>query len=251
MKKTLIVMLSIIAVLFGFASCDNSPARQYITDENIKDVAANGSGTYYLSDNITLTEQLNITAPITIDGDGHTITRDTTTLKSATETTNAVILISSNDVTLRNLSIDGAQNNSSAEWVDGVWGIKVFNATGVELENITVSNINAGIQVNSSTVTVDGTITVSDCHWGGIGVDQSKDQQLRVGTLTLESSANIVSTNENKPAIWLESEDKADITGADSMVHFNCTEEKKTEQVWYITEAQVGKAVDQRPSEEV
>lgn len=251
MKKTLIVMLSIIAVLFGFASCDNSPARQYITDENIEDVAANGSGTYYLSDNITLTEQLNITAPITIDGDGYTITRDTTALTSATETTNAVILISSNDVILRNLSIDGAQNNSSAEWIDGVWGIKVFNATGVELENITVSNINAGIQVNSADVTVGGKIEVTECHWGGIGVDQSADNELRKGSLTLASSANIVSTNENKPAIWLESADKASIEGAGSMVNFKCTDEGKTSQVWYITEAQVGKAVDQRPSEEV
>ena len=229
---------------------DTPEERQEIATESaLRTAASTGSGTYYVIKNIELTgSELEIIAPITLigDGTGITISRDTSELANDTATSNSVILIKSNDVVLRNLTVDGKQDDSSADWVDGVWGIKVYNATGVTLEDITVSNINAGIQVNSSTVTVDGTITVSDCHWGGIGVDQSKDQQLHVGALTLASGVDIVSTNETKPAIWLESEDKADITGADSMVHFDCTDPEKAGQVWYITSEQEGKAVDQR-----
>ena len=204
--------------------------------------------TIQLSKDVELDSELAITIPVTIDGAENAISRETASLTSSTQTSNAVVLIDRANVTLKNLTVDG-KNTTKQDWISGVWGIKVYNSESVELEDITVSNITAGIQVNSSKVTVDGTIDVTDCYWGGIGVDQGAG--LAAGELTIASGANIVSTNETKPAIYLESSVKGTISGADSMIHFNCTDEGKTEQIWYITEDQVGKDVDQRPAESV
>lgn len=210
-----------------------------IKDEaSLIEAATNGSGLYVLSDNIKLTKQLNISAAITIDGNGKTITRETPT-QDETVGEKAIILISSNDVTLRNLTVSGT--GVQEKWNDGEFGIKVFDATGVVLDGVTVTKTNAGIQVNSSDVTVKGDITVSGNTFGGIGVDMASTSDKK-GKLTLDSSANIISTDENVPAIWLESTDKAEIVGAEKLESF--TNERS--QIYYLTENQVGKEVDQR-----
>ncbi len=220
-----------------------TPSRQYITNANIAEVAASGSGTYYLSENITLTEQLDITASITIDGDGHTISRDTSVLTDETKTINAVILVASNNVILRNLTVDGKQDDSSADWVDGVWGIKVFNATGVELENITVSNINAGIQVNSSTVTVSGAIKFNNAIWGGIGVDKGSSLS-NGGALTIARGTTFTTNIERKPIVYIEANSDGSVTDASSIltqVGTNCG--SNGGQTWYTNSDIAGRMI--------
>ena len=158
-----------------------TPPRQYITNANIAEVTASGSGTYYLSEDITLTEQLNITAPITIDGDGHTISKNTAGVSDAAVETDSIIQISVDGVTLRNLTVEGSSALTD-EWDSGEYGIKIYDADGVTLQNVTVTAVNAGIQVNGSKVTLTGTTTVTGNVFGGIEVCKGTAEGLSIST---------------------------------------------------------------------
>lgn len=143
-------------------------------------------------------------------------------------------------MTISNLNVSGVSAKYGDKWNEGEFGIKVYNATGVTLEDITVTKANAGIQVNSSEVTVKGKINVSGNAFGGIGVDKANTGDLRKGTLTV--NASISCTDDSVPAIWLESDDKAEeITGegvADLIKATPNDKEKKT-QIWYLASDQV------------
>ena len=215
------------------------PEGTAITSEaGFKNLTAGGK--YYLANSFTATNQIVIDKAITLDGNGKTISRKTPTT-DASEGDKAIILINANGVEIEDLTVSGT--DVQAAWNGGEWGIKVFNATDVVLSNVTVTKANAGIQVNSSEVTLTGTITVSGNTYGGIGVTKSEDSTLRKSTLTA-SSANIVCADEDVPALWLDAAGYGDITAPSSMTEVKPVNKEKTGQTWYITSAQVGKEVD-------
>ena len=157
MKKTLIVMLSIIAVLFGFASCDNSastPEGTAISNLGELKAAVAADGEYYLNADITLDGQLVISAPITLDGNNHKITATTPTTGD-TAADKALILVTSDSVTLKNLTVSGTKTQET--WNEGEYGIKVYDAENVTLEDIKIDKCQkAPISISSSTVAIDG-----------------------------------------------------------------------------------------------
>ncbi len=207
------------------------------TEEELRAAAASGSGEYYLTKDFPLTTQLDIKAPITLDGRGFTISRKIPTTPVGEEEgwgTKAVILITADGTSLRNLKVSGTGTPSTA-WNPGEFGIKVWDAGNVSLEDITVTNLNAGIQVNSSTVMVSGTMTVSDNEYGGIGVDQGSNLSTP-GKLILANGVEIVCTDTDVPAIWLESDAKADIEG-DLTDLLSYIPADRDGQIYYITES--------------
>ena len=161
--------------------------------------AAVGDTVKLLAD-VTITEQLYIGKAITLDGNGKTITR---TPGGASAEYKAGILVGAG-ATIKNLTVSGP-NTTASGWDGGEFGIKLYQASGAVLENVTVKSANAGIQVNGGSVTFKGTIDVSGNEYGGI-------ELLHEGTLDI-SNAILVNKDETEatPVLWND-DDKGTIT---------------------------------------
>lgn len=162
-----------------------------------------------LGQNIALDSQLDITIPVTIDGAEHTISR--TEISGSDVGTKAAILITSSDVTLKNLSVSGP-NTTTTDWDDGEYAIKAYGTTeaqleNVVLENVTIQNANAGMLVRGADVTLKGDIVLNNLEWGGIGVDCKSDDgnSIYACKLTVDSGCSVTGElSDNVPAIWTE-----------------------------------------------
>ena len=197
--------------------------------------------TINLSSSFEAASEIVVGRPVTINGNSNTITS-----KNASENAqqSAGILVASDGVTLRNLTVSGP-NNTPSGWDSGEYGIKVFNANDVTLENVTVTAANAGIQVNSSEVTLAGTITVSGNEFGGIEVCKSSEEGMQAGKLNL-NGATVVCSDSAVPAIWIDgtTAEAGVVTGADSLYTSNTGS-----QIYYFTnvpasaQAQIGQTL--------
>ena len=118
------------------------------------------------------TQAFNINKSITLDGQNHKIT-----VKEKTGEGHVHVLgINADNVTVKNLTIDGGDKSRS--------GISVYHSKVIKLENVTSQNNTAsGVVVNNSAVTADGLKTAGN-GWHGVNVDP-KDGE----------SASIVLTN--------------------------------------------------------
>ena len=109
-----------------------------------------------------LTNRVNITRTVKINGNGKTITGPTA---------EHGLNISGANVEISNLTVTGS----------GKSNIQFYEATGGKLTNVTLSDAkNAGLIVNGSEVTVSG-VTTTNNAWGGINVDKggNADQSQR------------------------------------------------------------------------
>ena len=247
MKKISIMLLAAL-MLFAFVACDDEPKTPEgtaITTEAELREAAGKAGTYYLANDISLTEgegkgQLHITAKITLDGNGKTITRTTPTT-GTDKAAKSVILIdgAAGGTTIKNLTVSGTTAPSTTKWNDGEFGIKVYNVKDVTLENVTVTKLNAGVQVNSSEVEIAGKITLTGNGFGGIGVLKGEEVvgvTLSAGKLTFADGAEVVCADTKVPAIWRDNKDDGSTVGAlTGLKEYTPSAEGKENQVWYFT----------------
>lgn len=162
--------------------------------------AASTNDAIVLLDNIQLTAQLSIDKPLTINGNGKTISANNTSWSGENGYKN-LVHISSNNVALSNVTL-----NSSSQ----ACGLNVYQATGVTLSNVTLQNSkNAGLVVNASTVTATN-LNTSGNSWGAVNVDKSGAKfTLTSGTL---SEAN---------QIWSELLDWDVVDAPDSYYQYN------------------------------
>ena len=102
-----------------------------------------------------------------------------------------------NGGTVTKLNVEGPNSYAGMAWDDGEYGIKVYGAGSV-LENVSVTDANAGIQIAANT-TLKGTIDVSGNEWGGIEVKDG-------AVLTLADDADLVNDTETHvlPTIWID-----------------------------------------------
>lgn len=159
-----------------------------------KTLSVTGAGaTIVLESDISTNTQVTINqSNVTFNGNNKTLknNRDNSVKDNSN---NSAIGIQANGVTVNNLTIDGA---------DGQWmhGINAYEATGVNLNQVTLkNNTNSGLVVGKdSNVTVTD-ITTVDNGWNGINVDKSDGTS---ATLTVKG----VSThNEDATAhIWID-----------------------------------------------
>lgn len=255
MKRILMTVLAIAVVLMAFTSCrqvyipwplpgmdDDTPvvpAGDPITGiEDFEEAVKNG-GIFYLADDIeNMSAQLNLTtsngAPLVIDGNGKSISRNVP--KDGDRGTKAIVLISSGNVTLKNIIIDGTALKD-IEWNEGEFGIKVYgDGANVTLENVTVTNCNAAILVDGGNVTLNGTIDLSGNKAGGINVDTRSGA---AGTVTIASNTNLICNGNEVPAIWLDEEGLGTIKdNTDSLTTYHPKDEKNIAQIWYLTQSQ-------------
>ena len=254
MKKISIMLLAAL-MLFAFVACDDEPKTPEgtaITTEAELREAAGKAGTYYLANDISLTEgegkgQLHITAKITLDGNGKAITRITPTT-GTDKAAKSVILIdgAAGGTTLKNLTVSGTEFKYTGEgedkvitWNDGEFGIKVYNVKDVTLENVTVTKANAGVQVNSSEVEVAGKITLTGNGFGGIGVLKGEEVAgvtLSAGKLTFADGAEVVCADTKVPAIWRDNKDDGStVESLTGLKEYTPSASEKKDQVWYFT----------------
>ncbi len=197
-----------------------------------------GAGTVF--DNVTITGSdgtPNNQTGIVVEGEGVSISETT-----ISNTPIGIHLKNLESGTVDNVTITGLEDTNNADantWKEGIFGIKVYNSTGIVLSNIIINNVNAGIHVNSSEVTVSGSIVFNGAWWGGIGVEKSDDNpSLRDGKLTIASGATLRNNSSNntvKPVIWLEAgEASLEVSSAILQGPYVSTEDGKETQRWYF-----------------
>jgi hypothetical protein len=135
--------------------------------------AAPAASTLNVIEDLTANAQTNISKPVTIAGNGHSITA------SSLIPNNMAVLAptAANGVIISDLTIDG---NAVAK----LHGINAFKST-ISLDGVTLkNNTKYGLVVNSSQLTVNNITTVNNA-WGGIDVDQKTSSSSAPAKLTV------------------------------------------------------------------
>lgn len=146
-------------------------------------------GTIHPLSDVHVASRFNISKALTLDGNNHSLF---STFTKTDNSNNAAISIAHDDVTLKNLTVDGISSTN-------LHGINIYVAKNILLDNVTVQNNDrAGIVVNGSTVTVNN-ITTSNNTWGGINVDLG-------GGVTSEAKLTVLGTSQHSEfkAIWMD-----------------------------------------------
>lgn len=155
---------------------------------------AQDGATVELTGSVELTGQLVIEKQIVLDGNGYTISKGES---EDVFPNNAGILVTAG-ATIRDLKVEGPNTNPEG-WDNGEFGIKIYEAQGAQLQNVTVEQGNAGIQVSGGSVTMTGTIDVSNNEFGGIEICREARLDLTQATLV-----NGGETGE-LPTLWCDS----------------------------------------------
>ena len=159
--------------------------RGYLTLEEALEKATSGD-VILLRKNVELDDTLTINSTksgITIDGAGQYTISPSSSFTSG----NDLVLVTGDNVTIRNLTVDG--KNTAKH------GIQFYCAANGAIENVTSQNNNmgCGILINASTVTASGTIKFENNGWGnainvgfGSGINDAPGASLDVTNAKLE-----------------------------------------------------------------
>ncbi|WEK54687.1 MAG: S-layer homology domain-containing protein [Candidatus Cohnella colombiensis] len=145
---------------------------------------------------IDIESTIVVNRAVTINGGSHKLTFSTN-FAGAPNGERQGILVQANGVTINNIEVVVQQ---ASGW-KGVYGVQVYDVTGVVLNNYIGSGADAALLVNGSSVELTGTTTVSGNEFGGIEVSRGTSAS-RNSTLTVTGS--LVNTDEayGKPTIW-------------------------------------------------
>lgn len=144
------------------ASEDGSQANPFNEIQEGVDHAGSGETVKLLSD-FTLSSQVTIRNPLTLDGNGHTIYASFT--KTGNDNNAGIGIMGASDVTVSNLAIDGSSGTD-------LHGINVYVSTGVLVSDVSlIDNSRSGLVVNGSEVTAHN-ISTSGHSWHGINIAQ-------------------------------------------------------------------------------
>lgn len=175
--------------------------------EELKSVIANEFGAFKLTADIdSIDETITIPYTVRIDGNNHKLVFNE--LERVNGTASGLVL-TGNDSNISNLEVSMTKKDG---W-QGNYAIQVYNATGVLLKDVAANNADAGILVNSSTVTIDGTTTLNGNEFGGIEISKGSAEGLAKGklirykdTTTKQITGLISMDNEatNRPVVWIE-----------------------------------------------
>lgn len=113
MKKALISLM-VLAMIFMFTACSQDPESEAGTAINSLEgleAAIKAGGKCYLEEDIAITEPLNIEKPITLDGNGKTVT----IAYSSTANTKTGFVIKSSGVTIKNMKFESSSTSNGKE----------------------------------------------------------------------------------------------------------------------------------------
>lgn len=167
-----LISLSFISILNVSASSvtvnSQSELKNALLDENITVIE--------LGNDIETTEKINITRPVTIDGNGYTMKYVGT--------------------------FDSSGSKDNTVW-NGIYLLQVYK-TNATIKNIKLTNGNAALLVNGSTVTLEGNIDISGNGFGGIELSQGKNVTT-ISHLVIADGTKIINTTESAstPTLWV------------------------------------------------
>lgn len=122
------------------------------------------AGTWSLQGDCTTTGPINVPANTIVEGNGYTINAGYTFGSNGAGTNTVIGVIDADNVTIKNLTIDGTGGTS-------LHGVNVYVSDDVLLDGVTIiNNDKSGLVVNGSTVTVNNIVT-SGNGWHAINVD--------------------------------------------------------------------------------
>lgn len=162
-------------------------------DELVEAIADVSVNTINIQNNFPLSDTVAINRSLHLNGNNCTLIYSEDAFKDG-------IIVSANGVTISDLTIH--MTNDDPAW-EGHYGIQVYAADGVILNNITSSGEDAGILINGSRVAMTGNINISANEFGGIEV--SKGSALTVNSVLDVTEANFINITEkqNNPTIWV------------------------------------------------
>ena len=143
---------------------DSTSKVGYATIQDAVTAAADGD-TIVLGSDFTTSAQITISKAITLDGNGYTIHAS---FPKVDNTNNSAIGIGHNDVTIKNLTLDGTGGQT---YPFQLHGVNAFLSSGVNLDSVTIKNFGgSGVVVNGSDVTATNLNTSGD-GWNSVNVD--------------------------------------------------------------------------------
>lgn len=147
-----------------------------------------------------INEMIEVNRKVTINGNGKVLTFTDDINKLEGRPNNGILIENGgSDTKIEGLKV--MMNAIDGKW-NGVFGIQVYNATGVTLKNVSSTAGDAGILVNGSEVTLEGTVDVSGNEFGGIEVSKGTDEG--IGKPKLIVNGNVTYTDESNPVIWID-----------------------------------------------
>ena len=196
MRNTIkIILFSTIVVFAIFGFSNKSNAATIVNDENSLRSAvesADSGATITLSDNITVTQPIVIAKELTINGNGHTVTGDSSWTSTSGNQTMFTAQLGSAKLRLQNINLKNGPKygvqayDGGAVILEGVYitgfnyGAVLVNGGNLEIKNLKLgyngTGANNGIEIdkgasatNNPTVTMNGTLN-----------SESKENVLRV-----------------------------------------------------------------------
>lgn len=163
-------------------------------------------GNYIVDDSLDLSGKEGIV----IDGNGATLTTSDAISGISTLASNGgniIEIAGASNVTIRNLTISGAEHH----------GINIWESTDVVVENVTIENSGAAaITINASEVTLNN-VTTSGSAWGGVNVDDGDEESTIKTVLTVDENCAF---DEFLP-IYADSEDIANAVTVNVSENYN------------------------------
>lgn len=163
-------------------------------------------GNYIVDDSLDLSGKEGIV----IDGNGATLTTSDAISGISTLANNGgniIEIVGASNVTIRNLTISGAEHH----------GINIWESTDVVVENVTIENSGAAaITINASEVTLNN-VTTSGSAWGGVNVDDGDEESTIKTVLTVDENCAF---GEFLP-IYADSEDIANAVTVNVPENYN------------------------------
>ncbi|WP_051599338.1 cell wall-binding repeat-containing protein [Metaclostridioides mangenotii] len=200
--------------LEGGAVCDGKSKHQFFyTDPTVADVSDLDGLKSALEDdsikkiNITesignnkdgIDERIEVDRAVTINGHGNMLTFSAKILEYETGLNGILITKEGKGTKIDDLKVKMKRGD---DW-KGIYGIHVYDATGVTLNDVSSTGGDGGILVNASEVTLTGEVNVSGNEFGGIEVSKGEGD-LGDPKLTVNATVTYEET-ETKPVIWID-----------------------------------------------
>ena len=199
MRNTIKIILFSTIVLFAiFGFSNKSNAATIVNDENSLRSAvesADSGATITLSDNITVTQPIVIAKELTINGNGHTVTGDSSWTSTSGNQTMFTAQLGSAKLRLQNINLKNGPK----------YGVQAYDGGAVILEGVYITGFNYGaVLVNG------GNLEIKNLKLGyngtgannGIEIDKGASATnnptvIMNGTLNSESKENVVRVADN------------------------------------------------------
>ena len=199
-----------------------------ITDETVEEITLDAS--------FAITETIVVNRSVKINGAGYTISAGEGAL-SSTYGKNNVLLLTADNVSLENIVLD-AQKESTTTW-GSIYTLSAYRVSGIVLEDVTVRGGNTGILANGSTITLEGTTTVTGNGLGGIEVSQGSGVE-EAAVLNVNGSIVISDESMVNPAVRIDfagaSEGTVNWAGKEAY-HYTDKENNKDQYFYFADEA--------------